>query len=307
MLTTYLDWRWIFYINLPIGLVGFLMARRYIRKFDIPAPTRFDLRGFLIAGVGLACFAVAVEGLGHHVAGMKTEVTLFVIFALLCGAYAWHARRVANPVIDLSLFRVDSFRIATLAGGVNRFSIGAVPFLLPLLFQLGFGLGALQSGMLTFVTSIGAMVNKTVVRRILSRTGFRRLLTVNGVLLGLMIAGLSLLQPTTPHLAVWAYLLLLGFIRSVQVTSVNALGYADLTPEIMSKGTSIASVAQQLSMSLGVAIAATLLSLEVGAGGHITTADFPPVFVAIGVLSGLAAVGFLGLRPEAGAHVTGQR
>ncbi|UPG74747.1 hypothetical protein MVG78_20150 (plasmid) [Roseomonas gilardii subsp. gilardii] len=220
-------------------------------------------------------------GLGHHVAGMKTEVTLFVIFALLCGAYTWHARRVANPVIDLSLFRVGSFRIATLAGGVNRFSIGAVPFLLPLLFQLGFGLGALQSGMLTFVTSIGAMVNKTMARRILSRTGFRRLLIVNGVLL--------------------------GFIRSVQVTSVNALGYADLTPEIMSKGTSIASVAQQLSMSLGVAIAATLLSLVVGAGGHITTADFPPVFAAIGALSGLAAAGFLGLRPEAGAHVTGQR
>ncbi len=306
-LTTYLSWRWIFYINVPIGLAGLVMAQRYIRDFAVPTPPRFDLRGFVVAGAGLGLFAVAVEDLGHHLISDTREASLFTASLVLFAAYAWHARRVSNPVIDPVVFRVASFRTATLAGGLSRFAIGAVPFLLPLLFQIGFGLDPLHSGLLTFVSSIGAMVNKTVVRRVLRRVGFRQLLSGNGVLLGLMIAGLALFRPTTPHLLISAYLLVFGFVRSVQLTSVNALGYADLTPEIMSKGTSISSVAQQLSMSLGVAIGATLLSLQVGVSGHVTAGDFRPVFLIIGLLPALATFGFLSLPPATGAHVTGHQ
>ncbi len=306
-LTTYLSWRWIFYINVPIGLAGLFMAQRFIGDFEVPKPPRFDLRGFVVAGAALGIFAVAVEDMGHHMISDAREAALFAASIVLCAAYVWHARRVPNPVIDPVVFRVPSFRISTMAGGLSRFAIGAVPFLLPLLFQIGFGLDPLQSGMLTFVTSIGAMVNKTVVRHVLRRVGFRRLLASNGVLLGAMIAGLALFSASTPHVAIWVYLLVFGFVRSVQLTSINALGYADLTPEIMSRGTSIASVAQQLSMSLGVAIGATLLGMQVGASGVMTAADFRPVFLVIGLLPALATFGFLSLSPATGSHVTGHQ
>ena len=186
--------------------------------------------------------------------------------------------------------------------------MGAVPFLLPLLLQVGFGLDALHSGLLTFVTSLGAMVNKTVVRKVLRLPGFRRLLVSNGILVGAMICGLAIFRADTPHPLIWAYLLVFGFVRSVQLTSINALGYSDLTPEIMSKGTSIASVAQQLSMSLGVAIGATLLAMNVGAVGHISAETVRPVFLTIGALPIFAIFGFLSVAPEkTGTHLIGHR
>jgi MFS family permease len=208
-------------------------------------------------------------------------------------------------VLDLRLFRMHSFRTATISGGLCRFAIGAVPFLLPLLLQVGFGLDPLQSGLLTFVTSIGAMLNKTIVRLVLRRLGFRRLLAYNSVLLGIMICGIATFRADTPHLIMWIYLMLYGFSRSVQFTSVNALSYAELTSAIMSKGTSIVSVAQQLSMSFGVAIGATLLAFNIGPSGIITAVDFRPVFLAVGILPILASLSFLRLNPIAGAHVSG--
>jgi EmrB/QacA subfamily drug resistance transporter len=304
-LTTYLSWRWIFYINVPIGALGFVLAQRFVPDLPVPPPPRFDFRGFVIAGASIAALTVAIESLGRHVFPLSLQACLFAIAVLLTAAYVWHARRVPNPVIGAAVFRVPSFRIATTSGGLSRFGIGAVPFLLPLLFQIGFGLDPLHSGLLTFVTSIGAMVNKTVLRKLLRWFGLRSLLFANGLMLGGMICGLALLQASTPHAFIWAYLLLFGFVRSVQLTSVNALGYAHLTPELMSKATSIASVAQQLSMSLGVSIGAMLLSVQVGQSGHLVAADFPPVFLAIGILPILASIGFLRLAHDTGADVTG--
>ena len=306
-LTTYLSWRWIFYINLPIGVLGIVMAQLVIGDFATPPPGRFDLRGFLLIGAGLGLFAVAIEGLGRHLLPWPAETGLFVLTATLLGGFALHVRRIADPVVDLRVFRIKAFRIGTLAGGLSRCAMGAIPFLLPLLFQVGFGLDPMASGSLTFVTSIGAMVNKTVVRIVLRGFGFRRLLTGNALFLGLMIAGVALFRADTPHWAIWAYLLVLGFVRSVQLTSVNALVYSDLTPDVMSKATSISSVMQQLSMSVGVAIGAMLLGLLAGPGGNPTARDFIPVFIAIATLPAIAGLAFLRLDPAAGAHVTGHR
>jgi EmrB/QacA subfamily drug resistance transporter len=306
-LTTYISWRWIFYINVPIGLLGFLLALRFIRNFSTPKPPPFDSRGFVLVGVGLGVLALAIEYLGRHIISASAVAALFAAAIIILAAYFWHTRVVAEAVLDLRLFTIPSFRTATLAGGFSRFAIGAVPFLLPLLLQVGFGLNPLQSGMLTFVTSIGAMVNKTVVRAVLRWLGFRRLLSSNGILLGLMICGLALFDKSTPHWAIWTYLIVFGFVRSVQLTSVNALGYADLTPPIMSKGTSIASVTQQLCMSFGVAIGATLLALNVGPHGKIMASDFRSVFLTIGILPILASFSFMRLSPRVGVHVTGHR
>ncbi len=304
-LTTYVSWRWIFYINLPIGLLGIALALRSIGNFSTPRPPPFDFRGFFMVGAGLGLLAVGIEYLGRHILSATFLAAFFIAAVSILALYVRHTTRVAEPVLDLRLFRMHSFRTATISGGLCRFAIGAVPFLLPLLLQVGFGLDPLHSGLLTFVTSIGAMLNKTVVRAVLKRLGFRRLLAYNSVLLGVMICGIALFRANTPHLIMWIYLMLYGFSRSVQFTSVNALSYSELSPTIMSKGTSIVSVAQQLSMSFGVAIGATLLAFNVRPSGIIQAADFRPVFLIVGILPILASLSFLRLSPAAGAHVSG--
>jgi hypothetical protein len=210
-------------------------------------------------------------------------------------------------VLDLALLRIRSFRTSTVSGGLCRLAIGAVPFLLPLMLQLGFGLDPLHSGLLTFVTSIGAMMMKTIVRRVVRQFGFRNLLAWNGVLLGLWICGIAAFQPDIPH---WQWLLLpyllaYGFVRSVQFTTITALAYADLTVPIMSKATSMASVIQQLCNSFGVAIGATVLTLTVGSNAVITAKDFQPVFLIIGLFPIIATFGFLRLKHSDGAQLRG--
>jgi MFS family permease len=305
-LTEYTSWRWIFFINIPIGLLGILLSLRFVRNFRQPSSPSFDFGGFLLLGAGLALLELAIEYLGRNVVPAAIDAALFACAGVLLGSYAWHALKRADPVLDLTLFRLRSFRTSTLAGGLCRLAIGGVPFLLPLQLQLGFGLDPLHSGFITFVTSIGAMAMKTVVRRVLKRFGFRKLLAYNGVLLGLTICGIGAFTATSPHWLLLAYLLAYGFVRSVQFTSVTVLGYADLTPPIMSKGTSMASVVQQLCNSFGVAISATLLTLLVGPQGQATMDDFRIVFVLIGLFPILAIFDFLRLRPEDGAQVSGR-
>ncbi len=307
VLTAYASWRWIFYINLPIGILGVVLALRYIKDFTTPPPAAFDFRGFVMVGVGLGTLAVGIEYLGRNLMPGLELAGLFAAAAIVLTAYVLHARGRADPVLDLKLFRVPTFRTSTIAGGLCRFAIGSVPFMLPLLLQVGFGLGPLQSGVLTFVTSIGQMLNKTMVSGMLRRFGFRNLLAGNSLILGPLIAGLAAFTASTPHWILWVYLIAYGFVRSVQFTSVNALAYADLAPTIMSKGTSLASVMQQLSMSFGVAIAASLLTLEAGPSARLVASDFGPVFLIIGVLPLIASVGFMRLPADSGAHVTGHR
>ena len=305
-LTEYISWRWIFFINIPIGLLGILLSLRFIRNFRQPSSPNFDFGGFLLVGFGLALLELAIEYLGRNMVPVGVEAALFAAAILMLLLYAWHAMKRSDPVLDLTLFRLRSFRTSTLAGGLCRLAIGGVPFLLPLQLQLGFGLDPLHAGFLTFVTSIGAMAMKTVVRRVLKHIGFRRLLAYNGVLLGFTIAGIGAFTATSPHWLLLVYLLAYGFVRSVQFTSVTVLGYADLTPPIMSKGTSMSSVIQQLCNSFGVAISATMLSLLVGPQGHPDQHDFQLVFVAVGLFPILAMFDFLRLRPEDGAQVSGR-
>ena len=306
-LTTYASWRWIFYINLPIGILGVVLALRYIKDFTTPPPPEFDFRGFVMVGVGLGTLAVGIEYLGRNLISPPELTALFVVAAAVLSAYVWHASSRTDPVLDLKLFKVPTFRTSTVAGGLCRFAIGSVPFMLPLLLQVGFGLDPFQSGLLTFVTSLGQMLNKTMVTGMLRRFGFRNLLTANSLILGPMIAGLAAFSAQTPHWQLWVYLIVYGFVRSVQFTSVNALAYADLTPVTMSKGTSLASVIQQLTMSFGVAIAASLLTLESGGAAKLVAADFKPVFLIIGVLPVIASLGFMRLARDSGAHVTGHQ
>ena len=306
-LTTYASWRWIFYINIPIGLVGIFLAMRYIEDSKMPMPPRFDFTGFAICGMALASTELVLESAGRQLVPLWGEIALGTVAIAGMAIYRWHAQRTANPAVDLKIFRLRSFRLSVLAGGVCRMGLSAVPFLLPLQLQLGFGMTAMQSGAITFVSSLGAILMKSASPPILRHFGFRKLLIGNGVLVGFVIAGMAAFTAATPHALLYCYLLLFGFMRSVQFTCLNTLGYADVPPDMMSRGTSVSSVGQQLSMSFGVAIGATLLGLLVGENGTVTASEFRVVYPLVAILPTLGSLFFLQLLPTDGTQVSGYR
>jgi EmrB/QacA subfamily drug resistance transporter len=305
-ITTYFSWHWIFFINIPIGIVLVALTLRLIDDIAMPRPPAFDFKGFVIVGCGLACAQLTIESLGRDIVPVWGQAALFVLAVVILLTYWRHARSRPNPVLDLTLFRIRTFRVSVTWGGVSRIGIGAVPFLLPLLFQVGFGLDALHSGLLTFVTTVGAFLMRLGIPKIMRALGLRLVLMGNAGILGAMLAGFALFRAETPHWFVLAYLFVFGFLRSVQFSSLGVMSYADLSHEMMSRGTSIAAVAQRLSMSTGVGLAATLLSLIVG-DGALTTSTFAPVFIIIGLTEFVAIWGFGTLSASDGAQISGYR
>eukprot|EP01042_Synura_sphagnicola_P014726 gene14726-18638_t len=205
----------------------------------------------------------------------------FGIVALIL--YWFHARRLASPVLNLSLLRIPTYRIGVIGGSVFRVGIGAIPFLLPLMLQLGFGLDALQSGLITFASAAGALIMKTLAKTILARFGFRGVLTFNALIGSAFLAASGLFTPTTPHWLMLGILLIGGCFRSLQFTGINALSYADVSNRDMSSATSLSSVAQQLSLSLGVTIGAFALEAAnlYNGGKTLGAGDFWPAFALV--------------------------
>ena len=273
----------------------------------MPAPPRFDFAGFAICGLALASTELVLESAGRQLVPLWAELALGALAIAGMALYRWHAHRTPNPAVDLRIFRLRSFSLSVLAGGVCRMGLSAVPFLLPLQLQLGFGMTAMQSGAITFVSSLGAILMKSASPRILRRFGFRNLLIGNGLLVGVVIVGLAAFTSATPHLLIYGYLLLFGFMRSVQFTCFNTLGYADVPADMMSRATSVSSVGQQLSMSFGVAVGATLLGLLVGPGGTVTAAEFHVVYPLVAALPVVGSLFFFQLLPTDGTQVSGYR
>jgi EmrB/QacA subfamily drug resistance transporter len=308
-ITTYASWRWIFLINVPVGAVGVFFALRVIDNFRDPEVRRPDLPGFLMLGIGLAGIVIGVENTGRGVLPEGAESALLIVAAIALSAYWRHARRAAHPALDLKLFRIATFRAAVVGGIVCRMGFGATPLLLPLLFQLGFGLTPLGSGALTFMGAVGAIVMKTVAGPTLRRFGFRRLLVGNAIASGLMIMAMAAFGVATPTVAIAAFLGAYGFFRALQFTCMNALSYADLDPRQMPSGTAIASVGQQISMSLGVAIGATALEIATRLTGTTTPTPtaFAPTFLVVGLIPILSALIFARLPGGAGEEMSGHR
>ncbi len=306
-ITTYFSWRWIFWINLPIAALGLVLATLYIPDLKEEERTPFDTSGFLLSGLGLAAVvsgstALGLDALPHWIAGV-----ILAVGAVSLWAYARHAARTEHPILDLRLFGIATFRAAIVGGSLFRVGIGAAPFLLPLMLQIGFGLTAFQSGMLTFASALGALVMKFTAKPILQRFGFRTTMIVNALIAAALMTAPALFSPATPSLVMLGALLVGGFFRSLQFTSVNALAYADIDSARMSAATSLASVAQQLSLSVGVSIAALGLESILAARGGTTlqAADFPVAFLAIGLISASSVLVFLRLAPDAGEQVSG--
>ena len=303
LLVTYASWHWIFLINIPIGILGVWLIVRYVK--ELPAETktpRLDIVGFLLSAVCMAALVSGFESLG--LGGPAAWISIAIIgTGLLTGyLYVLHARRHPNPIIDLTLLRIPTFRAAVLAGNLCRFAVGATPYLLALLLQIGFGMSALSAGLITFVGAVGSLLMKMAAPRILNRWGYRTVLTVNAILTGASLAACAGFTPDMPAVLMLGILLIGGFFRSLQFTAVNTLAYADIAHAGMSRASSFASMAQQLGVSLGVGVAAEALSLSMAWRNSDTliAADVMVGFIVIGVLCALASLSFWKLSPEAG-------
>ncbi len=304
-ITTMFDWRWIFWINIPIGLLGFLLATRYIADFREEEVPPLDIKGFFLSGIGLSGIVFGFTTIGQGLFPTEIVFGLIAIGITSCWLYVRHARKTPNPLLDLNLLSIDTFYASIVGGFLFRIGVGASPFLLPLFLQLGFGMTPLQAGMLTFATAVGAIAMKTTAAPILRRVGFKRVLVWNAVISALFIATASLFSAATPSAVIMAVLLVGGFFRSLEFTAVNSLAYADIGDRDMSKATSFASVGQQLSMSAGVAVAALVLEFErMGRGSQdVLASDFPAAFLVVAAFAASSAFVFMRLPKTAGSSL----
>jgi EmrB/QacA subfamily drug resistance transporter len=260
-LTTYVSWHWIFIINVPIGLVGVVLATIYIPDVKAEAPDPFDAKGAALAGLGIAGLVFGGSTLGLNFLPTGIVVAMIAVGAACTIAYELHARRTPTPIVDLSLLKFPTLHAAVVGGFFYRAGIGCLPFLLPLALQLGFGLTAFESGLITVSNVFGALGMKTIIPIVLRRFGFREVLMVNAVISAAMVAMCATFVPGAPFAWIVGVLLVGGFFRSLQYTSLNTVAYADIDARYMSRATTLVAVSQQLSLSVSVALGASLVEL----------------------------------------------
>ena len=308
-ITTYFSWHWIFLINIPIGILGIFMALRFIDPIKSENHEPFDLYGMVLAGIGLAGIAFGLSVAGLNLLPWSVVAALVAIGSISMTLYVIHARRTASPVLDFGLLRLPTMRASILGGFLFRLGIGALPFLLPLLMQVGFGLSPFRSGLVTFGTAAGAMGMKTVAARIIRTFGFRNLMTVNAVISSIFLGACALFTITTPLLLIVIILVVGGFFRSLEFTAINTVAYAEVEPPQMSRATTLVSVNQQLAVSAGVAVGAFCVETNMWIH-HIQelTADvFAPAFLVVSLISAASAFFFWRMPDDAGHEISGRK
>ncbi|WP_296653957.1 DHA2 family efflux MFS transporter permease subunit [Thiobacillus sp. 63-78] len=253
LIVHWVSWRYIFFINVPMGLLALWLTHRHMPDYRGDHPRPLDVVGLTLFGSGTALLSWLLEIFGEHRIDATSAAVLLLLCISLLAAYVWHARDAAHPLLRLRLFRVRTFRIAVMGGFVTRLGVGGMPFLLPLLYQLGLGMPAWQSGLLMMPAAAAAMGMKLIAPRMLARFGYRRILTVNTVMIGVVISLFSLVGPATPVALIVLLGLSMGFFNSLQYTSMNSMAYADIDTSDSSMASTITSSLQQLSMSFGLA------------------------------------------------------
>jgi MFS family permease len=308
LIVTFADWRWIFFVNIPIGVLGIALATLFIPDIREETP-RLDAKGFLLLASGFGGLILGTAMLGRRIAPPEVAAGCIAAGAIALPLYWRHALSVPRPLLDVRLLRLKTFEAGIVGALFFRFGVGASAFLLPLMLQLAFGLDALSSGLITFAGALGALAVKPFARGFLHRFGFRRLLIVNGVLASAALLASALFTPATPHLVLVAVLLAGGFLRSLQFTSLSAITYAEIEPRQVGSATGMASVGQQVSVSLGVAVGAMAVEVSEWARGHGVpeTSDFSAAFVVVGLMSMVTSLMMLRLPADAGDEMTGRR
>ncbi len=308
-ITDSFGWRWIFWMNVPFGIAAILLATWLMPETGVDHVPPLDVRGFLLSGLGLSSLIFGLTVLGRDLLPAYAPPLLMGFGLVMLVLYYLHARRIAAPILDFRLLRIPTFRAGVLGGSLFRIGVGAVPFLLPLMFQLGYGLSAFESGMITCAAAAGAISMKFGAARLIRRFGFRRLLLVNGALASVSIAVMGLLTGATPYLLMVALLFVGGFLRSLQFTAMNAMSYSDVDNDGMSYATTFYTVSQQISLSAGVVLGAFVLEAAQWwrSEASLQPADFTIAFFVVAVASLTALFNFRSLAADAGASVSGQR
>ena len=306
-LVTYLSWHWIFYINVPIGLVGIILVSVFIDEMKEPSRTKFDLRGLILSGTALACLMFGIEVASRGVGSIAIVAALLGAGALAAVLYWLHARRTPRPMLEFRLLRIPTFRMSVLCGSLSRIAVGAMPFLMPMMFQLGFGYSAAESGLITFVTSIGSMAVRGFAPWFLRRLGFRTVLTWVGALATGLIALVAAFRPSWPLPLMYGVLMANGFFQSLQFMAYNTIAYADVPPEDMSAATSFYTTFQQMTLTLGIAISAATLAASISVTGHAgpMLSDFTVAFLFVAAVAMLAPLLATRLDRDAGEEMSG--
>jgi EmrB/QacA subfamily drug resistance transporter len=306
-IATFASWRWIFWMNVPVGIFGIFLVTVFIKDVRETSVKSFDWTGFAMLSFGLGAAVFGLDAVMTRHATDALSLLLLPAGAMSLALYVFHARRSDKPILDLSLLRIASFRISITTGSIFRIGIGANPFLLPMMMQVGFGYSPFHSGLITCVSSIGAFFMRTVAKKLLTFFGFRNVLIWNGMIAGLFLAACGLFRPDTSKAIMLAVIFMGGVFRSLQFTSLNAVAYADLDQSQMSHATSFQQMSQRLSMSVGIAVAATILHVASGSSNTVPVSAFAWAFAIIGLGSTISSFWFARLPLDAGAEMSGRK
>ncbi len=304
-LTTYLHWRLIFFINVPVGIYGIYLANKYIANTHEANPGPLDWFGFLLSAAGAALLLMGLTMIDGALVSPRDAVLMCVAGALLLGGYVLYARRATLPLLELRFLRIPTYHASVVGGSLFRIGLGAVPFLLPLALQEGLGMSAFSSGLVTCASAVGGTLSRILSQRLLRRFGFRRVLMVNAALAGLSIMMYGTFHPGMALSTIWIIVLIGGIFPALQFTSLNSVIYAEMAPRDIGRATSLGSVVQQMSLGLGVTVAGIVLHLSMAARGHASAqwTDFWPAFVVVGLCSFASIPITRRLAPNAGDEI----
>jgi EmrB/QacA subfamily drug resistance transporter len=308
LIVHWLSWREIFFVNVPVGLAALYFIHRYMPDYKGEAARRLDVIGLVLFGSGAALLSWLLEVFGEHSIDPTSAAVVLVVSLSLLATFTWHARTAPAPLLKPSLFRLRTFRVSVIGGFITRLGIGGLPFLLPLLYQLGLGMQAWQSGLLMIPTAAAAMGMKLFSVRVLRRYGFRKVLIVNTVLSGLTICMFALITPSTPVALIVCAGLAQGFFNSLQFSSLNSMAYADVETRDSSMASTIASTLQQMSLGFGLACGSLIAGWYLGGlpqtDSAAVTVALHHAFLTLGALTILSSLTFWTLRAGDGENVS---
>ena len=308
LIVTYLDWRGVFYVNVPVGLIGIYFVYRHLPDYREPQTHRLDVVGLVLFGGGIALLSYVLEVFGDHELSGVEMLGLLALAAVLLAGYGVHTARSAFPLLNLGLFRIRTFRAAVNGGFVTRLGLGGIPFLFPLLYQIGLGFSPVQSGLLVLPQAVASIGLKTFMPGILARLGYRNVLVGNTIAVGVMMLSFSTVGAHTPIWQIVVQAFILGFFTSMQYTSMNSLVYADISGPQTGGASTIAATGQQLAISFGVAGAALVAAIFVPPQLHshpdAIIDGAQQAFLALGILTILSSVAFMELKADDGADMS---
>lgn len=308
LIVHWLPWRVIFFINVPVGLAALLLVHRHMPDYHGDDPRPLDAIGLILFGAGAALLSWLLEIFSEHAIDAASAAILFLGASGLLGAYGWHARQTTYPLLRLGLFRERTFCVAVGGGFITRLSLGGLPFLLPLLYQLGLGFPAWQSGLLMMPAVVAAMGMKLISSPILRRFGYRKVLIVNTLLIGVTISMFAGVTPSTPIALIVFLGLAQGFFNSLQFSSMNSMAYADIKAKDSSMASTIASSMQQMSMSFGLACGSLVTSWFLGdlpqSDQTAVTGALHSAFLTLSGLAVISSLSFWTLQEKDGESVS---